>query len=86
MQQEETRAAAGTGSDPEPAQAAAIREAAQAEPGEAAQLVPAAADTRNQAPGAIRAERNPAAAGIPGQEERTGRQWESRWTGKPQQS
>ena len=42
MQQEETRAAAGTGSDPEPAQAAAIREAAQAEPGEAAQLVPGA--------------------------------------------
>ena len=42
MQQDETRAAAGTGSDPEPAQAAAIREAAPAEPGEAAQLVPGA--------------------------------------------
>ena len=45
MQQKETRAAAGTGSDPEPAQAAAIREAAPAETGQAAQLVPGAIRT-----------------------------------------
>ena len=42
MQQKETRAAAGTRRDPEPGQAAAIREAAPAETGEAAQLVPGA--------------------------------------------